>query len=196
MERKRLVWLLVTKQANIFYLTGFRGSAGVAMIGPAELLLWVDPRYTLQAKEQSRGVEVFQYRGELIKAAGSWLRREKVATVGYDDSYLTCRDFQTLKGECGRGVRFRPASGMVEELRAVKSPEEVEHIRGAGRLTSEVFEEVLPLVRPGVREQDLAAEVEYRMRRKGAEGAAFETIVASGHRAALPHGRASAKRLE
>jgi Xaa-Pro aminopeptidase len=196
MDRQPLPLLLVTDLINIFYLTGFRGSAGVAIVGPSESLLWVDPRYTLQAKEEAREVEVIEYRGELLKAAGRWLRRRKLGRIGYEDSHLTCREFQLLARESGRLTRWKPAGGLIEELRTVKGPEEIAPIRGAGKLTCEVFEEVLPMVRPGARESDLAAEVEYRMKRKGADGAAFETIVASGPRAAFPHARASAKLLK
>lgn len=196
MDRQKLPLLLVTHPANIFYLTGFRGSAGAVVIAGMEPLLWVDPRYTLQAKEQAREVEVIEYRGELLSAVAHWLRRNKVGSVGYEDCHLTCRELQLLKREDGRPSRLKPAGGLVEDLRAVKDLEEIGHIRAAGQLTAEVFEEVLPMVRPGALESDLAAEAEYRMRRKGAEGAAFETIVASGPRAAFPHARASSKSLE
>jgi Xaa-Pro aminopeptidase len=196
MERQRLSRLLVTNLTNIFYLTGFRGSAGAALLGRSESRLWVDPRYTLQAREQAHAVEVIEHRGALLKAVGRWLGKRKPGPVGYEDSHLTCRELALLEREGGRRVPLKPAGGLVESLRAVKGAEEIAQIRSAGLLTCEVFEEVVPLVRPGVRESDLAAEVEYRMRRKGAEGAAFETIVTSGSRSALPHGRASAKRLE
>jgi Xaa-Pro aminopeptidase len=93
-------------------------------------------------------------------------------------------------------VRFEPAGDLIEELREVKDEEEIAQIRGAGRITVEVFREVVRQACPGVSERDLAAEIDYRMRKKGAEAAAFETIVASGGRGALPHARASAKLLE
>jgi Xaa-Pro aminopeptidase len=93
-------------------------------------------------------------------------------------------------------VRLKPAGGLIEELRCVKEADEINCIRAAARLTSAVFTEVVRLVRPGVRELDLAAEIEYRIRRGGADGAAFETIVASGPRGAWPHARASSKLLK
>jgi Xaa-Pro aminopeptidase len=85
---------------------------------------------------------------------------------------------------------------MVEDLRIVKDPAEVDWIRKAGKLTAEVLEDVRERIRPGVKESDLAAEIEYRMKRKGAEGVAFETIVASGERTAWPHAQPSAKLLK
>ena len=196
LDQRHLPVLVVTKPANIFYLTNFRGSAGVAVFGPPDPILWVDPRYTLQARESARGVEVREERGRLLKAVTRWLRRKRPARVGYEDSHLTCRELRELKDESGGRLRFRPAGGLIEELRAVKDPGEIDCIRQAGRLTATVLEEVLREIRPGARESELAAEIEYRMKLKGAEGPAFDTIVASGHRAALPHARASAKPLE
>ena len=198
LERRRLPTLVVTKPANIVYLTNFRGSAGVAAFGPTESILWVDPRYTLEAQESARGVEVCEEKGSLLRAVGRWLSRskKKLLRVGYDDSHLTCAALRELRDQASARVRLSPAGGIIEELRSVKDAGEIECIRRAGRLTAAVFEEVRQLFRPGVRECEIAAEIEYRMRRHGAEGAAFETIVASGPRAALPHARASAKPLE
>lgn len=196
LEKDRLPLLLVTSLVNIFYLTGFQGSAGVAIVGPSDLILFVDPRYTLQAREQACGVEVLEAKRGLLRAAAAWLSRRRVRKVGYEPAHLACAEFDRLAKETCSGVTFKPAGGLIEELRAVKDQDEVAKIRGAGRLTAEVFEEVLTQVRPGVRESDLAAEIEYRMRLKGADGAAFETIVASGPRGAFPHARPSRKLLE
>ena len=196
MEEQRLPCLLVTNLTNIAYLTGFRGSAGVALFTSREGVLWVDPLYALQAQEQARGVEVMEERRGLLKALAERLKRNNNRRVGYEDAHLTCADFSRLEQGAGRQVRFVPVAGLVKQLRAVKDEEEVAKIRGAGRITVEVFEKVLGGVRPGVSESELGAEIEYLMRKKGAEGAAFETIVASGPRAALPHARAYCKLLK
>ncbi len=195
-ERKKIAALLVTSLPNIFYLTGFRGSAGAALVGRSESLLWVDPRYTLQANEQAAGVEVIEATSGLLKEAAHWIRKNRLGAVGYDDAVLTCREFASLKQAGGPRQRWVPAGGMVEDLRAVKDDGEVDWIRKAGELTAAVFEKVRSKIRPGARESDLAAEIEYRMKRMGAEGAAFETIVASGRRSAWPHARPSAKLLK
>jgi Xaa-Pro aminopeptidase len=195
LEERRRPCLLVTNLTNLAYLTGFRGSAGVALFNLREGVLWVDPRYTLQAQEEAWGVEVIEERKGLHKAVAAWLKTNKVRQVGYEETHLTCGEFSRLQKAAGGRVKFLPVAGMVEQLRAVKDEEEVARIRGAGRITVEVFEKVLGSVKPGVAECDLVAEIEYQMRKKGAEGAAFETIVASGARAALPHARASRKLL-
>jgi Xaa-Pro aminopeptidase len=196
LEERRLPGLLVTNLTNIAYLTGFRGSAAVALFNPHEGVLWVDPRYALQAREEAWGVEVIKERKGLHTAVAEWLKTNKVRRVGYEEAHLTCADFSRLRQGAGRRIEFVPIAGLVELLRAVKGEEEVRKIRGAGKITAEVFEKVVEGVRPGVSELELSAEIEYLMRKKGAEGVAFETIVASGARGAFPHARASRKLLK
>ncbi len=195
LEEKNLPFLVVTNPRNIFYLTGFRGSAGVAVFGQADAALWVDPRYTLQAKGEARNIEVIEEKGALLKAVLRWLRKQKPKRVGFEDAHLTCSEFRSLNGDARRVLRFVPASGIIEAQRFVKDEDEIARIREACRVTVEAFQETLPLVKPGAMESDLAAEIEYRMRRKGAEGPAFDTIVASGPRGAFPHARASNKTI-
>jgi Xaa-Pro aminopeptidase len=196
METRHVPLILVTHLVNVRYLTGFTGSAGMVLLGPRHGILWVDPRYTLQAQYQAEGVEVIEEKKGLLKGAASWLRKNGVRDATFEASNLTCAQFDQLRKEAGHRLELKPAGDLIEELRIVKDRGEIEAIRSAGRVTAEVFAEMLPLVRPGVIEQDLAAEIEYRMRKKGAEGAAFETIVASGPRSAYPHARPSSKALQ
>ena len=187
--------MLVTSLTNIAYLTGFQGSAGAALFNSREGFLWVDPRYTLQAQEEARGVDVMEERKGVHKAVAAWLKAHRVRRFGYEETHLNCAEFSVLRQNAGQGIRFLPSAGLVEKLRAVKDADEVAKIREAGRITAEVFEQVLGVVKPGVSECDLGAEIEYLMRKKGARGAAFETLVASGARAALPHARPTPKLL-
>jgi Xaa-Pro aminopeptidase len=196
MEARRIPPILVTNLVNVRYLTGFTGSAGLALFGPRHAILWVDPRYTLQAREQACGVEVIEERRGLLKGTATWLGKQAVRDLGYEASNVTCAQFQQLRTEARRTIRLRPAGDLIEELRVVKDRGEIEAMRSAGRVTAEVFEDLLKRVKPGVQERDLAAEIEYRMRKRGAEGAAFETIVASGLRSAHPHACSSSKSLQ
>lgn len=195
LEKRRLPILVVSNPVNIFYLTGFHGTAGVALFERFEAVIWVDPRYTLQARGQACGVEVIEARTGLFKAVGRWLKKRRSRLAGYEDSHLSCAEFRGLQRQSPGTTRWQAAGGIIEALRAVKDSYEIDQIRQAGHLTAEVLTDIIPGIRPGVRESDLAAELEYRMRRKGADGAAFETIVASGVRGALPHARASGKQL-
>jgi Xaa-Pro aminopeptidase len=200
LEKKNIGWLVITQPANIFYLTGFLGSAGVALFAATdEARLWVDPRYALQAGEQAQGVRVKEERKSPLKSVGQWLGRCQMGVacrVGFEDSHLTCTELTTLQVAAGRRVLFEPAGGLVEELRAVKDSKEIDVLRRAALLTGHVLDGLRAKVRPGVRESDLAAEIEYQMRLRGADGAAFATIVASGTRAALPHARASPREIK
>ena len=110
---------------------------------------------------------------------------------------MVCAEMSAIRREVGRAaeIRWRAVGPLLDTLRMVKDACEIERIRCAGKLTADVFSEILPIVRPGARESDIAAELEYRMKRAGADGAAFETIVAGGPRAAWPHARASSRQL-
>lgn len=199
LENEGLRRLVITQPANIFYLTGFRGSAGAALFGTMDpAYLWVDPRYALQAGEQAQGTKLKVVRKPLLKSVGEFLgrhRRSVAGRVGFEDSYITFAGLTTLREAAGPRVRFEAAGNLVEELRAAKDAGEIELMRQAASLTARVLEGFRAKVRPGVRESDLAAEIEYQMRLEGADGAAFATIVASGPRAALPHARASSKEI-
>jgi Xaa-Pro aminopeptidase len=196
MEARRTTLLLVTNLVNIRYVTGFTGSAGIALIGPRQGFLWVDPRYTLQAREQVHGLEVIEEKKGALQGAVAWLGKTRARDLAYEASNLTCSQYERFRTEAGRSLRLKPGGDLIEDLRVVKDRGEIETMRRAGKLTTEVLQEVLTLAKPGVKECDLAAEIEYRMRKKGAEGAAFETIVASGPRAAHPHARPSSKPLQ
>jgi Xaa-Pro aminopeptidase len=196
LEERKLPFFIVSSPPNIFYLTGFRGSAGALVIDPAgEARLWVDPRYTLQAREEARGVTIIEAKGVLLKAAGEWLVKRRAGAVGFEETHLTFAAVRDLRAQCPK-LSFQAAAGLVEDLRYIKDASEIESIRQGARITTAVLEDIRPLIQPGTRESDLAAEIEYRMRRRGAEGVAFETIVASGARGAWPHARASSKLLK
>jgi Xaa-Pro aminopeptidase len=187
--------LLTTHLPNVFYLSGFTGSAAALLVEPTRITIFTDGRYAIQAREEARPARVRITRGSLLAAVGEHLRMGRKARIAFDPAHLSVAGKQALQKGTGRRIRWLPRGNLVEGLRAVKSAKEIARMRDAARLGSAVFEEVLPLVKPGVRELDLAAEIEYRMRRMGASGPSFDTIVASGARAALPHARPTAKRL-
>jgi len=187
--------LLVTSLPNILYLCGFSGSAGALLVEPGSATLFTDGRYIIQSREETREVRIRIVRGPLLTAVGQYLRKRGRARIAFEPARLSVAQKGELGRAAGARVRWVGLANVVEELRAVKDAEELAQMRRAARLGSEVFADVLPLVRPGVQEVELAAEIEYRMRKKGASGAAFETIVASGARSALPHARPTQKPL-
>ncbi len=187
--------LLVTHLPNVFYLCGFSGSAGALLVEPGRVTLFTDGRYILQSREEATGARVRISRGPLLDAVGEHLRKRGKARVAFEPARVSVTQMGELERTAGKRVRWLGLANSVEDLRAVKDADEIARMRQAARLGCEVFAEILPLVKPGVRERELAAEIEYRMRCKGARGPAFETIIASGPRAAHPHARPSQKRL-
>ncbi|MGH2453247.1 MAG: M24 family metallopeptidase [bacterium] len=188
---ERLDALAVLKAETRTYLTGFTGSAGIAVLAPARSTLLVDFRYEEQAAAEATGWAVHRV-SNLLEGLDAFLQDLGAARVGLEADTVTVAQWRKLGGASGREL---VALEGLDRLRWRKDPEELALIRRAARIADDAFAAILSQVRPGVTEGELAAELEYRMRRAGAERAAFETIVASGPRSALPHGRASDRRL-
>jgi Xaa-Pro aminopeptidase len=187
--------LLVMHPANWYYLTGFSGEAGALVLTRRGAVLVTDGRFTAQAKQESSGIRVAVQKGSLTATVGNLLKAQGRLRIGFDTAKLTVGQLRELKTAAGRKVRWVAASGLVEALRARKESQEIAQMRKAGILASEVVAGVLKLLKPGVRELEIAAEIEYQMRLRGASGPAFETIVAFGERSAYPHARPTARRL-
>jgi Xaa-Pro aminopeptidase len=187
--------LLETHPPNVYYLTGFTGDSGALLVEPMSITLFTDGRFTIQAKEETSGVRVHIQRGSLLAAIGEHLRRKRRIRVAMAPSRLTLAGWDQLKKASGKSVHWVPVDALVDQLRAIKDPSEIDRIRAAARLGSEVMDEAIRLIRPGVTELEIAAEINFRMRRKGASGESFEAIVAAGTRSALPHARPTARRI-
>ena len=155
-------------------------------------VLLTDPRYGVQADEES-DCEVKVVRGDLSLEAIKWLTRARIHTVAIEAERISFETYRKLR-DTGK-LRPVPAHSAIEELRMVKSAAEIDAIRTSVKLNSAALGEALRRFRPSMTETDLAAEIEYRMRRLGADGPAFETIVAAGAHSALPHARPSADRI-
>ncbi|MBI4465061.1 MAG: aminopeptidase P family protein [Acidobacteria bacterium] len=194
MRQRKQDALLITSLPNVHYLTGFSGSAGMLLVGLHRACFFSDPRYDLQAQEEVQGSRVAIVRGDLLKAAAKQALRGHFSKLGFEGDTIAWQTYRKLR-ELLPSKRLAATSGLVESLRLEKDEEEIEQIRRAVELASRAFSDTLPVVRPGVRELDIAAELEYRMRLYGGEKPAFETIVASGSRTALPHARASTRQL-
>jgi len=195
LKKRGLDCLLVTHPANWYYLTGFSGEAGVLVLTRGGTTLLTDGRFTTQAKEEAPGVRVELQKGTLYSAVGEWLKQHGARRAGFDPAQWTVAQMSALKKANGAKCREIEAGGIVERVRAKKNAQELAVMRMAAILAGEVLEGALTLLRPGVREDEIAAEIEYQMKRRGASGVAFETIVASGRRSVLPHARPTSKRL-
>ncbi len=187
--------LLVSHLPNIRYLTGFSGSSAQLLVCPQGVLFITDFRYDTQSREEVGAIARI-----VIDAVGNRERLLQllpeypaVRTVGFEAHVLTARDAARLAVEEARAWRFQPTVDLVEGLRLVKAPEEVEAIRAAGSVATAALQEAAAGVRAGQTELEVAALLEGALRRHGSEDYAFPSIVASGPRAALPHARTSAR---
>lgn len=195
--RKKLDGLIVSGLTNIRYLTGFSGSSALLIILPDALHFFTDSRYAEQAQTELfplPGLTIHSTR-ELWKFIGEQKLLAGCQILGFEAGKVTFATVQLMRKHL-KPARLRPCSGIIEEQTAIKAPEEVECIRRAADIGAAVFEYILNFVKPGMMEKDVAAEISYQAKKWGSEGDAFDIIVASGVRGALPHGRASTKRLE
>jgi len=193
LRAKGLDALLVTSLPNVRYLTGFTGSNAMVVVLPRTVYFLTDQRYRQQSKEQVRGVRRIISRTTLFEALSEHrlLRRGR---VGFEAKHLSYASHRLLR-RLLPGVDLRPVHECVEDIALRKDDAEIALLSMAIRVTEQVFGRVLSLLRPGVRELEIAAEITYLHRRLGAEGDAFEPIVASGERGALPHARPSRRKM-
>jgi Xaa-Pro aminopeptidase len=187
--------LLVSHLPNIRYLCGFTGSAGFLLVAEGESIFFTDVRYDTQGREEVKGAKVVIARKALLNALAEWIgsrrKRSKGWTIGIEAEHLTVAERKRFVDLLPAGLRVRNARALVERARMVKDADELGLIRAAVQLGAKLFDRSLEVLRPGVKESEVAAEMEYAARRAGAEEMSFPTIIASGARSALPHGRAT-----
>lgn len=191
--------LLVFGGENIFYLSGFAGAMAdalaVLVVSRRRSLLLVDFRYVEEALAEARGVSVKLWKSPLYEELAGNLGGGSVRAAAFEPDVVTMERFKQLRRALSP-VKLVPRVGLVERLRTSKDPTEVERMRRAARLGDRAFEHILPFVEPGVRERDLALELEFFMRTRGAPKASFDIIVASGPNSSRPHARTSNRRLK
>jgi Xaa-Pro aminopeptidase len=183
LAQRELDSLLVTDLVNVRYLSGFTGTNGLCVVGPDQRLFLTDFRYVERAKIEVPDFERVRGKQDLFADAS-----ERVSgRVGFEDQHVTVRQHKRLQELVGEGVELVPAGGLVEDLRAVKEPGELETIRQAAVLADEMYEYISSRGLVGRTEREVALDVEREMRDRGAEGPSFPSIVASGEHGALPH---------
>ncbi|MGI8794159.1 MAG: M24 family metallopeptidase, partial [Acidimicrobiales bacterium] len=191
--------LVVTSLVNIRYLTGFTGSAGVLLVLPDEVVLLSDGRYATQAAEQlgQVGVEARIEIGSPEEQRASGAAAGKgVGRLGLEAGHATWAQQRLFATEWFPGEELVATTGLVEGLRRTKDLGEVARIEHASAIADGALAEVLPRLADGPTEEEVAAELEYRMRLAGASGPSFETIVASGPNSAKPHARPTSRKVE
>lgn len=184
--------VLITKVPNVTYFSGFRGDSSALLIGKNFRKLITDGRYREQAITQAKNFTLVEQTEGLYKKIIAEIKISGCKRVGFEGLTMTVAEHSYLKKEL-KGVEFKSIA--LDTLRQVKDAAEIESIRKACEIADDAFKKVLTVIKPGVHEFEVAADLEYFMRRLGSEAAAFTTIVASGWRGSLPHGTATDKKI-
>jgi Xaa-Pro aminopeptidase len=195
LAERKLDAMLVSGAPNIRYLSGFTGDNGSLLITPGRAILFTDPRFEIQAAQESPSWQLKIAKGPLTLELVAAIKRLKLKRVGYEPARLTCDAFDSIESRLPMGASLEPVNGWIEQLRMVKTADEIARIRRSVETNSRAFEQTIRRFREGMTESDLAAELEYRMRRLGAEKPSFDSIVAGGPRSALPHAQPTAAKL-
>lgn len=185
--------ILITNPENRRYLSGFSGSAGVLLISATEAFIVTDFRYWEQVSQEVGGFTLHKQGLNLWQSVGELIQTLKWKRIGFEASNLTFHEHQTLGKLIATNTKLVPTSDQVEKQRWVKEENEIALIAQAAKITDLALEKTLSIIKPGIKEREIALEYDYQLRLNGAEGNAFKTIVISGLRSALPHGAATEK---
>ena len=188
--------ILVAFLPNVRYLTGYTGSNGLLLLfSTGEATFFTDPRYRIAAAAEVN-CRIKVSTGAILSDVVALAARKRIRRLGFEKARLGYEQYEFLKSKLPARCELEPLAGLIETQRMVKSESEIALIRHSVDANSKAFEAALRAIRPGrTRESDLAAEIDFRMRKLGAERPAFETIVACGPRSALPHARPSSRIL-
>lgn len=198
-ELSKVDAVLVISEKNRIYFTGFASTFGyLVLLHNNKNIFITDLRYYEMAQSLSRdGVEVVQIANgtSATDALNDIFRNHDVKSVGFEDTELTVQDHSVLKHKLS-GVKLVPVGDFICTVRSYKTETEIAYIRKAQSITDIAFSEILKVIRPGITERDVQVELEYQMARNGAEGLAFDTIIASGINSSKPHAHPTDKVIE
>ncbi|HEX3029640.1 MAG TPA: aminopeptidase P family protein [Clostridia bacterium] len=192
---KELDAALITKRENYLYFSGFTGSFAILVVTKQDAVLMTDFRYMEQASKQAPLYEIVEYKNSQTAGLNEILIARNIKKLGFEDSNLTYEKYLEFYNNLDV-KKFIPLGTSVESIRMIKDRYEINTISKAVEIADNAFEHILNYLKPGVTELEIAAELEFKMKKLGAKAASFETIVASGKRSSMPHGVASEKKLE
>ena len=187
--------ILVSDSSNVMYLSGFSGSEADLLVTADSAFLLCDSRYTLQAFAECPLCMVLNTAEGIYKLVNNIIESNGIKSLGIEDRSVSLAAFNGMSRSIA-GATLIPVGGLLGGLRTVKDEKEIGLLKRAAWIADKAFEHTLPLIKAGVTEIEIAAELEYSMRKNGADDLSFRTIVASGTNAAKPHGTASAKLVE
>ncbi|EIW01265.1 M24 family metallopeptidase [Thermoanaerobacter siderophilus] len=193
MKEKDIEAFVIYKFVNVTYITGFTGDDSVALVTHNKAIFITDGRYTEQAQKEVKDFEVIEHKTGIKEVLKEYIKTLEIKKLAFEEniSYGQYRELKELLE-----IELIPQANLVETLRMVKDEEEIENIKKAQNITDRAFEHLLKFIKVGMTEKEVALELEYFMKKQGAEDLSFDTIVASGKRSSLPHGKASEKVIE
>jgi Xaa-Pro aminopeptidase len=191
MSELELPAVLLTQMVNIGWISGFTGSSGFVILTPERALFATDSRYVTQAAEQCPDFEQVKLASSAPDEITELLSGLKVSRIGFEAGHLTVQTYNTYREKLPAEIDFVATDSLIDNLRQIKDAEEIACMERACALADCAFQHILPFIKPGAVERDVMLELEWFMRKEGGAEVAFDTIVASGPRSALPHGRAA-----
>ncbi len=186
--------MLITTPVNRYYLSGFDGTAGVLLIGLEEAFLVTDFRYLEQASTQAEAFTVKRWQDDLYITLATLIEKVGWGKVGFEAKNVVVASFEQMKKALP--CKLVAVESIVENLRLKKAAYEIERMQQGAQILDQGFDFILSVIKPGMREKELALELEYFLLKQGATEMAFRFIVASGNRGAMPHGTASDRVME
>lgn len=186
---------LISNDYNRNYLTGFTGDESYILITEEKAYFITDSRYTLQAKEEVKQYDVLEYKNNIEEFINNLLIENSITSVGIEEDYVTLKTYELYKNVF-KNVKIAKLGSTIKDLRVIKDEHEIELISKAAEIADKAFNHILSFIKVGVSEIDIAIELEFYMKKLGASGLSFTSIVASGVRSALPHGIATSKKIE
>lgn len=185
---------LIMNAVNRNYLSGFTGTAGLCLVLDTKAYFITDFRYVEQANSEVLNMEIVEHQGKVYETVLALLNKHNMKEVAFEKETVTYLEYEIMQKTL-ENIKLHPVRHVVEELRMIKTTDELEVMQKAAKIADNAFEHIQSYIKPGVRELDVALELEFFMRKSGATSSSFDIIVASGNRSALPHGVASKKEI-
>ncbi|MFC1951621.1 M24 family metallopeptidase [Chloroflexota bacterium] len=194
---KEIDAIFISQPENRYYLSGFDGSSGYLLITPQNAILATDFRYLEQARTQAPDYEIFQITGDIAEWFPQLTNGLGLKRLGFEAGHVTFAIYRRLSNMLKQSqLKLVPVGELVESLRAIKEPEEIEFIAKVIEITDNAFEYIEDLIHIGMSEKEIAWEIEKSLREKGSESLPFDVIVASGPNSALPHAKPSPRTIQ
>lgn len=186
--------VIITSSENRYYFSGFRGSSGALLITMNESYLFTDFRYTDQASKEAPLYDVIMHQKNLYERVCQMIQTKSIKTVGIEQVTLPINDFFELTERLPY-IKWQPIDEVISHLRMIKDEEEISYLREAVSICDQAFEHIIGFLHSGISEKAIGMELEFAMRRSGAEAIKANHVIATGERASLPHGQATERMI-